>query len=256
MHNVTTPWILDTGANFSTISESFAKQLGFTLSTGVAQTQGATGAENKLHIAILDTLELGGATLHNIVLLVLPDANLTIPIGKHQTYITPAILGYPPFAALSTIRFTHDHHFLAGPNLTLSGNSSPIYMDKLTPLVAAETHGHTHVFEFDSGANSTNLFASYYKDYQLDFLNQKHGQSHGYGAGGSVTQSVFILNDFTLKLGGHDATLHHIPVQLAPIHALSDHYEGTLSRYLLAGFTSITLDFANARFYLGAPLPQ
>ena len=105
-HNLTTPWILDTGANFSVVSETFARQLGLTLSTNTAHTQGATGAENPLHTAILDSLTLGTATVHNIVLLVLPDANLTIASGKKKTYVIPAILGYPVFQALGIIRFT------------------------------------------------------------------------------------------------------------------------------------------------------
>jgi hypothetical protein len=35
-HNVTTPWILDTGASISVVSESFARQLGLTFSSGIA----------------------------------------------------------------------------------------------------------------------------------------------------------------------------------------------------------------------------
>ena len=47
INGVEHPWILDTGANFSTVSTSFAAKLGLKLSRDVAQTQGITGAENR-----------------------------------------------------------------------------------------------------------------------------------------------------------------------------------------------------------------
>ncbi|MGB9106077.1 MAG: retropepsin-like aspartic protease [Terriglobales bacterium] len=115
VNGATASWILDTGANFSTVSASFARRLGLQLSKGEAQTQGVTGAENKLHIAILPELKLGGATVRNIVLLVLEDSSLNVPTGAKTRYQIDAVLGYPVLQALQRITFTSDGHFLAGP---------------------------------------------------------------------------------------------------------------------------------------------
>ena len=155
VNGVTNPWVLDTGANLSCISESFAKRLGLQLSTGSAETMGATGAENALHVAILPELHVGTATVHDVVLLVLPDANLTLPLGKKKSYTIPAILGYPVFQSLGVIRFAHDHHFLAGPTLETGPGAAPIYFDKLSPLLVVLAHGKPRPFLFDSGANVT-----------------------------------------------------------------------------------------------------
>ena len=253
VHNITTPWILDTGANFSVVSESFARQLGLTLSSGVAHTQGATGAENPLHIAILDTLPIGTATVHNVVLLVLPDANLTIGTGKKKTYVIPAILGYPVFQALGIIRFTHDHRFQAGPSLPLTGESAPIYMEKLNVLFSARTHNLSRLFLFDSGANATSFFLPYYRDFSADFLHEKQGTRNGYGAGGTSTDQVFILDHVDLELANRLINLAHIAVFKNAQNTLADSYEGALGRDLISALDSLTLDLIHDRVYPGTP---
>ena len=252
VHNITAPWILDTGANFSVVSESFARQLGLTLSTGVAHTQGATGAENPLRVAILDTLPIGTATLHNVVLLVLPDANLTIQSGW-KSRVIPAILGYPVFQALSVIRFTHDHHFQAGPTLPLTGDSSPIYMEKLNILFSARTHNLSRPFLFDSGADATTFFLPYYREFTADFLHEKQGTRNGYGAGGTSTDQVFILDHVDLELANRIIDLQHIAVFKNPQNTLSDEYEDSLGRDFISSLDSLTLDLIHDRVYPGRP---
>jgi hypothetical protein len=252
VHNITAPWILDTGANISVVSESFARQLGLTLSTGVAHTQGATGAENPLHVAILDTLTVGTATLHNVVLLVLPDANLTIGTGR-KSYVIPAILGYPVFQALGIIRFTHDHHFQAGPTLPLTGDSAPIYMEKLNILFSARTHNLSRAFLFDSGADATTFFLPYYREFPADLLHQKQATRNGYGAGGTSTDQVFILDHVDLELANRIVDLQHIAVFNNPQNTLSDEYEGLLGRDLINSLDTLTLDLIHDRVYPGKP---
>jgi len=257
VHNITAPWILDTGANFSVVTESFARQLGLTLSTGVAHTQGATGAENPLHVAVLDTLPIGTATVHNVVLLVLPDANLTIGSGK-KSYVIPAILGFPVFQSLGIIRFTHDHHFQAGPTLPLAGeaspiDSAPIYMEKLNILFSARTHNLSRLFLFDSGADTTTFFLPYYRDFPADFLHEKQGTRNGYGAGGTSTDQVFILDHVDLELANRLINLQHIAVFKTPQNTLADSYEGSLGRDLIDSLDTLTLDLIHDRVYPGTP---
>jgi hypothetical protein len=253
VHGITAPWILDTGANFTAISETFAHQLGLTFSTGTAHTQGATGAENPIHIAILDTLPIGDAILHNVVVLILPDANLTIQLGKKKQYVIPAALGYPVFQALGIIRFTHDHHFLAGPTLPLTGDSSPIYMEKLNVLFSCRTHDHPRPFLFDSGANATTFFVPYYRDFAADLLHEKQGTRRGYGIGGTSSDQVYILDHVDLELANRIVDLQHIAVFKTPQNNLADEYEGSLGRDLLSSLDSLTLDLIHDRVYPGKP---
>jgi hypothetical protein len=64
VNGVQGPWLLDTGANLSVVSKSFAERLGLKFLPGVAQAQGGlTGIENPLRVALLPTLQMGGASL-------------------------------------------------------------------------------------------------------------------------------------------------------------------------------------------------
>ncbi len=257
VHGVTAPWILDTGANFSTVSASFARQLGLTPSRGAAQTEGATGAENPLHTAIIDTLLIGHATLHNLVILILPDANLTFEAGRKKRYRIPAILGYPVFQSLGDIRFAR-HRFQAGSLLPSTdkasrhrNRSSPIYMEKLNVLFSCGTHGLHRSFLFDSGAHSSTFYFPYYRDFRADFLYPTQATIRSAGAGGEATQSVDLLDDAELRLAGHTVDLQRVPVYTAAQHNLDDEFEGSLGRDMISNVGSLTLDLTHDRVYTG-----
>src|SRR5262249_34310739 len=111
VNGVRGPWILDTGANQSVISRTFAERIGLTLLPGVASVgSGLTGLPSALRVGVLPTLQVGGTTLTNVVLLVLDDKMLRLGPDAYQL---DAILGYPILEALGVVTFTHDE-FLAG----------------------------------------------------------------------------------------------------------------------------------------------
>jgi hypothetical protein len=112
VNGVQSEWILDTGANESVISRSLASQLHLPILPGVAHTSGGvTGIENELYVALMPSLPLGGVTARNVVLLVLDDANLTIPIPNGRSYRIAGIIGFPVLRALGRITFHHDGTF-------------------------------------------------------------------------------------------------------------------------------------------------
>ena len=114
VNGVQEKWLLDTGANMSVVTRSFAQKLGLKPLPGFAQTgSGITGIENPLQVALVPTLQIGGATLNNVVVMIFDDANLKINMGK-QSYQINAIIGYPVFQALGTVTFVGDTEFYAG----------------------------------------------------------------------------------------------------------------------------------------------
>ncbi len=259
-HNITAPWILDTGANFSVVSESFARQLGLTLSTGVAHTQGATGAENPLHVAILDTLPLGAATLHNVVLLVLPDANLTIGTGKKKTYVIPAILGYPVFQALGIIRFTHDHRFQAGP-------ATPPRRRRVPHVLRTHLHGEAQHPLLRSHPQSLPPLPLRLRRQRHQLLppllprvrrrlppRKARNSATATGAGGTLHRSSLHPRPRRPRaLANRIVNLPHIAAFKNPQNTLSDEYEGSLGRDLINALDTLTLDLIHNRVYPGKP---
>jgi len=254
VNGVTAPWILDTGANVSTISASFARKLGLKLSKGSAKVDGITGAANPLHVALLPELKVGGATVRNVLLLVLNDDSLSIPIGKNQHYQINAILGFPVFQALQRITFTADGHFLAGPGSPSSVNGAHLYMYQLTPLLQCNVENRTVLFSFDTGAGST-IFS---QRYHADFPDQFKGltkKPYGIGGAGGVRQmDAYFLPQVQLGIGDDHAVLHKVAV-VPRMGTHMDKLYGNLGRDLVDPYRSYTIDLANMRFKLGEKLP-
>jgi Aspartyl protease len=157
VNGVQEQWLLEAGANLSVVSKSFAQRLGFTPLTGTAQTvSGITGIENPMQLSILPALEMGGATLHNVVLLIVEDANLKVSGGKHYDQIN-GIIGYPVFQAMGVISFLHDGWFEAGDSARPGAAVTRMYMKQLTPVIECGVEGMDLPFSFDWGASGTTL---------------------------------------------------------------------------------------------------
>jgi len=109
-------WLLDTGANYTVVSRSFAQTLGLTPLAGSATVgSGVTGLTSPLQVAVLPDLHLGGATVHHAVAMILDDASLRI--GSDPTaYQIHAILGYPVVTFTETWTHQGSKNNLLGPN--------------------------------------------------------------------------------------------------------------------------------------------
>jgi hypothetical protein len=250
VNGVEQPWIVDTGANFSTVSARFAARLGVRISKGSAQTQGVTGAENKLHVALLPELKLGGAVVRNVVLLVLDDQSMDLQLGKTERYQINAVLGYPVLQALKRVTFTKDGHLQAGPDSPSPGDGARLYMDKLTPLLECETENRLVLFAFDTGAEQSMLSERYLRDFSEAFKGLAKEPFAMGGAGGVTTGMAYHLPEVELGVGQARAVLHKVPVMPATGTDLDRTY-GNLGRDLVDQYQSFTIDFENMRFFLG-----
>jgi predicted aspartyl protease len=251
VNGVQGPWLLDTGANLSVVSKSFAERLGLKFLPGVAQAQGGlTGIENPLRVALLPTLQMGGASLHNVVVMVLDDANLNISLGK-QAYQINGIIGYPVFQALRTITFLHDSEFEAGDEARAAGTGARMYMNHLTPIVECKVEGKDLPFSFDTGASSTDLLVRYYQQFHSASKGWKRSKTMSAGAGGVVKRKIYIQPQVKLGIGDKTATLEKVPIYTSGTGTdIADLY-GNLGQDLVANFESFTLDFSTMTFSLG-----
>ncbi|MBZ5722301.1 MAG: aspartyl protease family protein [Acidobacteriia bacterium] len=252
---VTRSWVLDTGANFSTVTLSFAKQLGLKVSEKQAQTQGVSGTRVPLHIAVLPSLSIGTATFHNVVLLVLEDSalNITVQNGKYQIY---AILGYPVLGALGALTFFPDRIQVDPVPNTTADQGAPLYMEQLMPLLACHLDGRELPFAFDTGATTTNFSARYFRDFPKDFAALKTKKSGLSGAGGMKMLETYELPKVELDVGKTTVELDKVTVFTAPLGTDMDYVYGNLGRDLITPFRSFTLDFVNMRFVLGEKLAK
>lgn len=252
VNGVRARWLLDTGANQSVVTRSFLKRLGVTPLPGVAPVgSGVTGRQSSMQVALLPTMQVGGATLTNVVLLVLDDANLHIgqvPGG----YQIDAILGYPVLKALGIVTFTRDR-FLAGSAADATGGGLRMYMRGLTPALECEVERQPLLFTFDTGASSTNLSVRYYERFRAQVGSWKAETAENGGAGGSSTATVYTQPQLLMQVGSRTVTLKDVPIFQHRMNAAIDILFGNLGQDFVDGFESFTLNFTTMTFSLGPP---
>jgi hypothetical protein len=254
VNGVRGPWLLDTGANQTVVTRSFGQELGLRPLPGSAVTgSGITGIANPLQVAVLPTLQMGGAILKNVVVLILEDANLKVGKGK-QAYQINAILGYPVFQALGAITFLRGGEFEAGDTNQSPATSTPMYMRRLTPVIECGVEGNELPFTFDTGASETDLSIRYFEHFREKAGSWKQRESQSSGAGGTVRRTVYVQPRLVLTIGDEAATLENVSIFSTRMNSGIDELYGNLGWDLVAGFESFTLDFSRMTFSLGPRL--
>jgi tetratricopeptide (TPR) repeat protein len=251
VNNVETPWILDTGASFSVVSASFAKRLGIQPSVEEAHTKGTVnGVSNLLHVGILPELDLGGATIRNVVLLILEDKSLLLNLGPDKSYQINAILGFPVFQILGSATFKKDGGFEAGSHTAPSASPARVFMNQLKPLVECSVRDRQVLFAFDTGADISTFSTRYFQEFQDQFKGLKKVSSSYGGAGGVSTTDVFVVPEVGLRIAKAEVNLKQVTVYPSPVGTDLDDVYGNLGRDVVAGFSSFTLDFRHMTFSL------
>jgi predicted aspartyl protease len=252
VNGVRGPWMLDTGANQSVVSRTFAERLGVMPLPGVASVgSGLTGRQSALRAAVLPTMHVGGAELTNVVLLVLDDENLRFGSGA-DAYQMDAILGYPILKALGAVTFKGDE-FLAGETAERGEQAVRMYMRGLTPAIECDVEGRPLLFTFDSGANSSDLSVRYYELFRAHADSWKTQLVESAGAGGSTKHDVYIQPRLVMNVGTSTITLRDVSIAPVRMNAALDILFGNLGQDFVDRFESVGLDFPAMSFRLGAP---
>jgi predicted aspartyl protease len=245
-------WLLDTGANQSVVTRTFAERLGVMPQPGVALVGSSlTGRQSSIRAAVLPTMQVGGAALTNVVLLVIDDENLRIGSGP-DAYQINAILGYPILKALGVVTFTRDE-FLAGEAAEVHGRGVQMYMRGLTPAIECEVEGRPLLFTLDTGASSTDLSVRYYELFRGKDSSWKRQIGESVGAGGSIQQDIYIQPRVVMTVGTSTVTLSDVSILPVRMNAGIDVLFGNLGQDFVDAFESFSLNFSTMTFSSGAP---
>jgi predicted aspartyl protease len=252
VNGVPAPWLLDTGANQSVVTRSFAERLGVMPLEGVAALgSGTTGREVSIRVAVLPIMHVGGAALTNVVLLVIDDEHLRIGSGP-DAYQIDAILGYPILKALGVVTFTRDE-FLAGEAAEANGREVRMYMRGLTPAIEGDVEGRPLLFTVDTGAATTDLSVRYYELFRAQAGSWKTQIVESAGAGGSIRQETYNQPRVVLKMGTSTVMLNNVSILPVRMNAGIDVLFGNLGLDFVDSFESFSLNFSTMTFSFGAP---
>lgn len=216
-NGVTSPWIVDTGAEISVVTVSNAKAMGVKMAKG-SFTVGSTTADVQGGIGLIPKLTIGMATVENVPVLVLPDAQLSIA----GLPTIPGILGLPVMTAFKRVAWLDGGATLALGDAapTVPAGAPKLYWHEEGLGLAIKTAQGEQGAHLDTGANRTDL-----RPPGLVLLSPAE-RTKGYtrvakvgGAGGIVERPEEHFPTVAFSLAG-------VPIQLADVSVSSQNQEG------------------------------
>lgn len=237
-------WIFDTGANFSTLTESEAARMGLAIRESRTYVKGSTGKKNSLRLAVARDLRLGGADVSNVVFLVLPDQSLYIGPMK---YGIRGILGIPAIRALGRVEMSAEGKVrIEAESGDATGVANMFFADQ-DPMVVARHSDHLMQMFLDTGANATSAYPSFRSALSKDELGglKRKKESTG-GAGGTVTQTISVIPELRLEMPGRQLDLRNLSLLPKQLEGDKRFRDGVLGVDALTG--GFTLDFRRMQF--------
>jgi clan AA aspartic protease (TIGR02281 family) len=248
-------YILDTGANFSGVTESEAKRLGLKTSEVHAHNLGdSTGRGFSLgKLAIADRMEIGNLRLKNVPFMVVDDdldAFAELPADARGA------IGMQVLLACGTIRWNSAGTVeLGGHAERASVGRANLCFDGLQPLAEGSFGSAKLVFVLDTGDSESHLSSRFAREFAA--LVKERGKPDTWslsGLGGTVEAQTTILPDFRLEVGGLAAALQ--PVHVLGKVAGSEFHHGVIGMDFLDQATEVTIDFRAMRMTLANPDSQ
>lgn len=123
-------------------------------------------------------------------------------------------------------------------------NYSNFALDDLNPTILVVYNNDSLPFHFDTGADRTLLFSSFYKKYKDEIAeNYSTIESSVIGAGGSTYAEVFLIDSLSISAGENEAILDSIELltnDLLPGHNI---VYGNFGQDYMKKFSTININF-------------
>ncbi|MEP7372499.1 MAG: retropepsin-like aspartic protease [Chitinophagaceae bacterium] len=228
-------FIFDTGANFSTVTETTARKLNMRImDTTTIEVGAITGLKVKSRIGVCPEFNLGKIKVQNAVFLVFPDEALAIPQAGFQIN---GIIGFPVIEAMKEIQLTKKGEFIV-PQQRSNYTEQNMAIDFLNPVIYLDGENYT----FDSGANSTTLYESYFTKHKKDIeAAYKETNLTIGGAGGNLTKKGYLVT-FKTKVNNQTVALDSVQLFKEKIKD-EKFFPGNIGQDLIKKFDRMTINF-------------
>ena len=243
--NFSDHWILDTGANLSAITRTVAGQLGLKLSNASSTAQGSNGIFVRVHTAVIPEIQLGGAAIRNVAVLVFEDRDLAFPQIPYEIH---GSIGFPVLESLGRITFHVNGKFgVQEPTRAEEGGSSNLYLEGFSILIQANVADEDQLMTLDTGATGTFMSEQYYQEHKQDLNAEDLRELELVGVGGSTIIPVHLQHNVRFRIGGACVVLNNLIVLTEPT-GWPDEFAGNAGQSVVGLFRSYTLDFRTMTF--------
>jgi hypothetical protein len=239
VHGKEYPFMFDTGANTTFVSERFANETGLRIVRDSVAISGIETCTGK--IGTIDSLIIGDIVFKNPVIVILP------PVQAIDTiYRLDAILGRDFIQRTGEVRIYPRQNKICFPEnrtpLPATGRNLMLSMrDYYAKLLSDK---EKLVFHFDTGSGSSNLYNRYYEKHKE--LVDLQGVNDSIKVGGIC--GIRYLN--TYRLPSIDLTMGNVPFGLSEIHISTEDIlnsqqdvDGSLGMDFIRLFEKVTVNF-------------
>lgn len=231
-------FVMDTGANLSTISESQAKKMGVQiLDANFGVTSSSRSSVNS-KLGVADQVRIGNATFNHVVFIVLPDKSLSFLGGLYKI---KGIIGLPVIAQMGEVRIEKKRIF--SPSKQTESNLHNLGMSGNTPFANVNFYGQWHPYIFDTGAATSILGTNFNKTYRDSLKNFKESTSKVGGAGGVQTISVLKITNLHYNFGGQNGMLKRATLQLKGNEGVFNTFYGIVGEDIFMQWKTVTINF-------------
>lgn len=239
INNVSMDFIFDTGANFSTISESAAHNMNLVFLKNKIKVGSITGNKVESGLAYAEVMEIGNMKFKNVLFLVMPDEALSFGGGM---YVIKGIIGFPVLKEMQEIHLSKDEIFI--PEITGTSVFSNLALDGFIPVIETLINSDTLVFSFDTGAKRTTLYYEYYRKNKknIDSLYEPVELKLG-GAGGEVMIPGYKLKEVNIEISSKTILLEEVSLLSKVIQDNDKYLHGNLGSDFINSFSIMKINF-------------
>ena len=177
-------FVFDTGANLSTMTVSTAEKFGLKIIEVNIDVGSSTDINIKSKLAVAPEMRIGNVLLKNVVFLVVEDKTMYFPQIEYQIH---AIIGFPVIKSLGRFTLTRDDKILISAKKEKIKAEPNMLLDGLLPLVSGIYKGKQMIFSFDTGATSSQLYATFYEAEAEEIKKQSELQKVKFGGAGRLS---------------------------------------------------------------------
>lgn len=239
--------VLDTGANISAISKSFANKVRLRLLAGEGGVTSATSRAVGVRVGVIDRFEIGGVVLNNVPFLVLDDDQLKLPVAGG--YQINAIVGFPVFKELGRFSFDPAGTFSIEQPLRIGAEESSsrnLFAAGNDLFVTVSINGHEVPLHLDTGAAQTGLTQRFASVYPHAASSSSSGTIRIAGAGGTAARRVMSLDKPRIAVDGREIQLENIDIDVTDKMS-PDMVFGILGQDALRALGRYTIDLQSMR---------
>lgn len=203
----TIPFVFDTGATITVISETIANSVGATPLPDTVRVGGNTGRIESVSKKKIPTIKIGSNSVQDLSVIVVPDKQLDFGEGKEGNNLR--VNGFLGWDVISKFKWTIDP---ISKTYTIEKPEWHKYKELLhwdnMPIINVKYDNHNMYFGFDSG-NTESMFSKEF----IPFLEDKQEKIDGIaGVGGIIEEDIYMVNDIELKVSNKIIGLRNISV--------------------------------------------